>query len=189
MSGCLKCEDLRTEYRIREPWQLKKAIRVVLSNVEDNSIQVDDYWPVGQVGSASTIDDLRSDGFWGDGIEMYFRCTACGQLFVLACETYHGSGGKWQQVRGHRTPTSGAAELGSLNMDRSTERNTDDLRTRFLLALAALLTAIAYVPVLVVTMLVRALYLQQRAFNPDLGEVWHSTQDAIGRMLGVHVKP
>ena len=74
-------------------------------------------------------------------------------------------------------------------MDRSTERNTDDLRTRFLLALAALLTAIAYVPVLVVTMLVRALYLQQRAFNPDLGEVWHSTQDAIERMLGVHVKP
>ncbi len=99
MSGCLKCEDLRTEYRIREPWQLKKAIRVVLSNVEDNSIQVDDYWPVGQVGSASTIDDLRSDGFCGDGIEMYFRCTACGQLFVLACETYHGSGGKWQPIQ------------------------------------------------------------------------------------------
>jgi hypothetical protein len=36
---------------------------------------------------------------WDDLIDCMMECAACGQRFVLSCETYHGSGGTWAADR------------------------------------------------------------------------------------------
>jgi hypothetical protein len=38
---------------------------------------------------------------WPDDMIVHiFECTNCGQRFRLAVETYHGSGGTWEMMRG-----------------------------------------------------------------------------------------
>jgi hypothetical protein len=48
-----------------------------------------------QPGTLRIVDgDLQ----WADLIHCELRCTACGQAFVLDCETYHGGGGEWKVI-------------------------------------------------------------------------------------------
>lgn len=35
---------------------------------------------------------------WSDVIECTLKCASCGQLFNVAVETYHGSGGQWGPI-------------------------------------------------------------------------------------------
>lgn len=49
--------------------------------------------------SGHKLEDIQEDQPWPDDMtEHVLRCATCGQQFVLAVETYHGSGGTWRAV-------------------------------------------------------------------------------------------
>lgn len=96
--SCTKCDVLCQEVKIRTPGELERAVRIAKSALDAGTV-VD----VSSGVMATPMTDLLQQG-WPDIVSADFRCTACGELFHLSCETYHGSGGNWTYARG---PTSG----------------------------------------------------------------------------------
>ena len=95
MTGCDKCKDLNTVFRIRVPSDLDRAIRIAKANVADETITVLES----ETGQWSTpFHQLATSGAWDDLLLYVFACTSCGQRFNLSAETYHGSGGIWQPI-------------------------------------------------------------------------------------------
>ena len=94
MSGCEKCKDLNTIFRISMPGDLKQAIRVAKDNVADGTISV--------IENAEKISQpffqLSESGTWDDIVHYEFKCNSCGQKFHLVAETYHGTGGEWKPI-------------------------------------------------------------------------------------------
>jgi hypothetical protein len=86
--SCSLC-DLCQKVPIRTPGELRKVVRVARANLEDGTI-------VEIASEESTpLSALRPEGPLPDIIRPNFRCRECGQMFLLRCETYHGSGGSW----------------------------------------------------------------------------------------------
>ena len=94
MTGCcMACEPLNLEWQIRSPGELAKAIRVAQDNLRDGTLlEV-------ATGSSPSITTMAPDGPWEDYLHCEFRCSFCGALYLLAVETYHGSGGSWSPLR------------------------------------------------------------------------------------------
>ena len=97
-SACGRCSDLRQEYEIRTPGELRQAIRVARDNLADGALR--DMTPP----ASADVDfaQLCVDGPWPDFVEHYFECATCGWRFRLAVDTYHGYRGGWEPYR----PTS-----------------------------------------------------------------------------------
>lgn len=90
---CKACADLRKRYDIREPRDLKKAIRVAKANVADGTLRViprkgPTYW-------CGPFEQLKDEPPWDDLLSYQFRCAHCGTEFSLTCDTYHGNG-RWE---------------------------------------------------------------------------------------------
>jgi len=90
---CSFCKDLNTEFRIKLPSDLKKAIAVTRDNLADGTIS--DITPG---GDCKPFEELIASGKWDDVLRYHFQCNTCGQLFELSAETYHGLGGWWKPV-------------------------------------------------------------------------------------------
>jgi hypothetical protein len=93
VTSCASCQDLQTEFIIRFPSDLRKAIAVTRDNLADGTIE--DITPG---GDCRPFDELVTSGKWDDVLQYRFQCNTCGQLFELHADTYHGSGGWWRPI-------------------------------------------------------------------------------------------
>ena len=94
--ACEKCNDLCVRFAIRQPHQLKQAIKIASENVADGTIsEIQDPAPICQ----ATFSELAAGGQWDDVLAYRFTCNTCGEEFSLHAETYHGSGGYWEPVK------------------------------------------------------------------------------------------
>ena len=91
--SCTKCDDLCQEVRIRTPSELERVVRIAKAAL-DAGVIVD----VSRGPLATPMSDLVQPG-WPDMVSADFSCAACGALFQLSCETYHGSGGNWAYAK------------------------------------------------------------------------------------------
>lgn len=91
-NDCKKCVDLKQVYEIKSLLDLQKAMKVIRANLDDKTL-IDRS----QAYPFEELEDCFKNGSpWPEDIlEYFFECSACKQKFVLVCETYHGSGGKW----------------------------------------------------------------------------------------------
>jgi len=68
--------------------------------LRDGRLVESNYWPKHQIRfDQPPFDRLPEEGPWPDFVEYYFECIGCAQLFRLAMEFFHGSGGEWECVR------------------------------------------------------------------------------------------
>jgi predicted RNA-binding Zn-ribbon protein involved in translation (DUF1610 family) len=88
--SCASCDDLCQRVAIRTPGQLEKVVRVARANIEDGTIV-----EIANGEESTPLSTLTRDGTLPDIIRTEFRCAECGEVFLLRCETYHGSGGSW----------------------------------------------------------------------------------------------
>jgi hypothetical protein len=90
--SCENCQDLCVKYVIREPEQLRRAIRISGHALNEGTLT--------EVKSANDCNqysfrECAEKMVWGDVVDYHFVCNHCGTQFVLGAETYHGSGGYW----------------------------------------------------------------------------------------------
>ena len=94
--ACSRCSDLMTAAQIKSAADISKALKVIQDNLQDEILVEAAYWPEGQVKvQRPAFASIPADAPWPDYFEYYFSCTACGQLYRLAAETFHGIGGTW----------------------------------------------------------------------------------------------
>ncbi len=89
MATCSTCDSLAAEVAIRSPQALQDVAASVVPYIDD-----------GRLAHLSGESDLRelARGRWDDLVSATLRCTACGTLYALFAETYHGSGGYWRRA-------------------------------------------------------------------------------------------
>ena len=96
--ACGRCSDLCITYLIRTPGELKKAIIVAADNLKDGTIEeLSSGVPI--LEPAVSFASVAAGTVMPDLLAYRFRCKSCGEVFSLAAETYHGSGGSWQPER------------------------------------------------------------------------------------------
>ena len=88
--SCARCGDLCQEVPIRTPGELEKVVRVARVNLEDGTIV-----EITSGTEPAQLSTLTRNGPLPDIIRTEFRCIACGEVFLLRCEAYHGHGGSW----------------------------------------------------------------------------------------------
>jgi hypothetical protein len=76
--GCEYCEAFQEAVPIKLPQDFYTVQERALAAVKSDVLQV--VW--GGLG-------------WSDFVECELACTRCGARYHLACETYHGAGGRW----------------------------------------------------------------------------------------------
>ena len=97
--GCKHCKEICQVYKISQPSNLKKAIRVIRDNIGDGTIIGSDFWPDQYLKtSTEPFSQIQDEGPLDDVLIYYFECTKCKQLFKLCAETYHGNGGSWGPI-------------------------------------------------------------------------------------------
>ena len=89
---CSRCENLDEYVRFRTRGELFRAIARVRQAVADGDLEEIDAGPM--TGTIA-FSDLSDVGPLDDFLLYRFRCSDCGQNFLLEAETYHGSGGSW----------------------------------------------------------------------------------------------
>lgn len=93
---CEKCQDLCVHYAIRSPQELRRAIKIARENLNDGTVsELVGKNPLG----LPPFQNVLPDGPWDDIVAYRFGCTACGEVFSLHAETYHGQGGAWEPER------------------------------------------------------------------------------------------
>ena len=93
---CEKCQDLCVHYAIRSPKDLGRAIKLAQENLNDGTVsEIKGRNPIG----LPAFQTLLPDGPWDDIVAYRFSCAACGEVFSLHAETYHGQGGAWEPER------------------------------------------------------------------------------------------
>lgn len=90
---CDKCRDLCVRFAIRQPHELRRAILIAQQNLDDGTIT---ELAATNPDSQTTFSAIARGEPWDDIVGYRFRCNACGELFSLHAETYHGSGGYWE---------------------------------------------------------------------------------------------
>ena len=93
LMACAKCNDLCVRYAIEHPSDLRQAIKIAKQNIEDATIS--EVHNLNSISQAS-CSELAAGEAWDDVLYYRFICTACGEIFLLHAETYHGSGGYWE---------------------------------------------------------------------------------------------
>lgn len=91
--ACQACADFGVTVKILGPDDLRRVIAAALEAVEAGTLR---YVPArGTTPDDGPFSTLQG---WPDIIDWRFACTGCRRSFLLACETYHGSGGDWRPV-------------------------------------------------------------------------------------------
>jgi hypothetical protein len=91
---CSRCENLDEYVRFNTRGDLFRAISTIRQALSDGDIKEIDAGPMKGVVA---FNDLSEAGPLDDLLLYRFRCSECGQNFVLGAETYHGSGGSWSK--------------------------------------------------------------------------------------------
>ena len=86
MTDCSQCQNLSVQIRL--PNDLRRAIRLAAAGCSSGRLR-----HLGEGAYGDPFPQLAKTESWGDFVNSYFACTACGALFRLQAETYHGSGG------------------------------------------------------------------------------------------------
>ena len=89
--SCPQCRNLQVAIRL--PNDLRRAIRRAAAACQQRHLQ-----HLGEGAYGDPFPELARTESWGDFVNSYFACSACGQLFRLQAETYHGSGGAFGPV-------------------------------------------------------------------------------------------
>ena len=84
--SCPQCSNLQVAIRL--PSDLRRAIRHAAAACREGHLQ-----HLGEGAYGDPFLELAKTETWGDFVNSYFAFCACGQLFRLQAETYHGSGG------------------------------------------------------------------------------------------------
>lgn len=93
---CSTCAEFSSPHPIRLPADLTAAILMLQDAVAEGRLsRLPDYSDTYTLPAFST---LNANGPWHDVIENRFACTACGQKYLLNCETYHGGGGSLEAM-------------------------------------------------------------------------------------------
>lgn len=87
---CSRCDDLCQTVPILTPGELQKVVRVATANLDDGTIV-----EITSGEEGTPLSTWIAAGPRPDVIKSDFKCSECGELFHLRCETYHGSGGYW----------------------------------------------------------------------------------------------
>ena len=75
------------------PQHLRAAISLARNGILDGTIE-----DITSTHVDVPFTELANGGQWADDVLFNFKCTHCGQIFELAAETYHGSGGWWKPI-------------------------------------------------------------------------------------------
>ncbi|MBQ0436805.1 hypothetical protein [Providencia rettgeri] len=90
--SCKQCQELCVKYVIREPEQVRSAIRIAERTLNEEILvetkSADDW---NQYSFRECVEKM----IWGDIVNYHFICKHCGTQFVLAAEAYHSNGGYW----------------------------------------------------------------------------------------------
>jgi hypothetical protein len=97
--GCRSCAPFETPLPIRGAAEFEGVVERVRQAVADGVLQYDAYDPDLAFAGQPSFLSLDLGGPWPDVARYHFSCMSCGQLFRLAVETYHGTGGRWSAVR------------------------------------------------------------------------------------------
>ncbi|NRA56734.1 MAG: hypothetical protein HRU13_01260 [Phycisphaerales bacterium] len=86
--------------RIRYPYELRAVIRgirnaIELGLLEEIADPVRGRWA--EVEYQPSFAEIER-GPWPDFVHLEFRDPGTGKRYVLSVETYHGSGGTWEEV-------------------------------------------------------------------------------------------
>jgi hypothetical protein len=96
MNTCSQCQEFNTVRSIKSPDDLQQILRFIQNKLAIGDLVETVTAPQGVAGfSQDPFSTLAASGPWPDVLQYSFRCTACGQPFRLAVETYHGTGGTW----------------------------------------------------------------------------------------------
>jgi hypothetical protein len=89
---CQQCRRIRPR-KIRTPGELTEAIRCCRAIFASGGLRLSSYWPERTPRLTDTAwAELEESGPWEDILQYYFECPACGQIFLLHADTYHGAG-------------------------------------------------------------------------------------------------
>jgi hypothetical protein len=88
---CAQCIELWEKIVIHTPGEYFGILRQVREMMAERTLAL--------VHGTVDLGVLALGKPWpADHIEHIFECSACGQRFRLAVETYHGAGGSWAPV-------------------------------------------------------------------------------------------
>jgi hypothetical protein len=77
------------------PAELRQAITLAKQYITGGTLQEVESEAAKALGDLP-FSRVSAEGPWDDVLHYRFRCRQCGELFELAAETYHGSGGAWK---------------------------------------------------------------------------------------------
>ena len=88
---CPKCQGFAEHIRVNTRYEYLALLKQLKEVVEEGTMRL---------MNGPELDEILEGKVWDDNIEQTFKCIGCGQQFILAVETYHGSGGSWKTVDG-----------------------------------------------------------------------------------------
>jgi hypothetical protein len=95
---CPTCDEYDVEVIIHGPAQLRRIVEKLKAAVRNQRLLADDERSGHDMIAQVPFLDLDLRETMPDALSYYMRCSTCDRSFMLCCETYHGSGGKWCRV-------------------------------------------------------------------------------------------
>jgi hypothetical protein len=84
--------------RIRRPADLERILGTVKEAVATGHLKYNAFESSRVVIGQPDFGELEASGPYPDAMDYYFDCPACGAVYELTAETYHGSGGTWKRL-------------------------------------------------------------------------------------------
>jgi hypothetical protein len=90
VAGCAKCEGFSECINFEGPGEYRDIARQLIKLVDQETFVL--------VKADCPLADLFNAQRPGDVLEHDFRCAACGRMYKLSADTYHGSA-SWKPAR------------------------------------------------------------------------------------------
>jgi hypothetical protein len=99
LTMCPRCEEFDVEVDVHGLAQLRRIMEKAHLALQAGKLRYNSFESDRALIGQTSFETLAFDGPLPDVIRYYFECAACGAVFSLMVETYHGQGGKWKQER------------------------------------------------------------------------------------------
>jgi hypothetical protein len=96
---CANCDSFGARLEIRLPGELARVLAAVKRAVAAGRLRYDGFESSRVLIGQPDFGSVDPTGPYPDVLDYYFECPACGAVFELTAETYHGSGGRWVRLR------------------------------------------------------------------------------------------
>ncbi len=97
--SCANCETFDTQLEIRLPGELARILAKLKRAVAAGELRYNGFESSRALSGQPDFKSLEPSGPYPDALDYYFDCPACGAVFELTAETYHGGGGEWVRLR------------------------------------------------------------------------------------------